>query len=289
MKGTPATAMPPGVEFLSAAIGWIYTIFWTVSYYPFLISNIRRRTTEGVSIDFCLLNLLGMASYAIYNTVLALSSTVRRQYAERYPNNPTPIIQPNDVAYAVHGLIISIVIYSQYYPRLWGFDTSRPHRISGWCSVAFWGSIFAALVGAFVAAVFPHSMSWMWLDVQNTNPAAHQVYLVGHIKTLLTLLKYAPQMWLNYSRKSTQGLPLLPFALDIGGAVLSLLQLVLDSAYSDQPAGLSNPVKLILANVTILFDIAFFFQRFVLYRGAVDDMLDAKRAPESRRLLDPEA
>lgn len=120
-------------------------------------------------------------------------------------------------------------------------------------------------------------------------PAVHQVYLVGFFKTLVTLLKFAPQMWLNYRRKSTQGLPLLPFALDTGGAVLSLLQLVIDSSYSDQSAALSNPLKLMLANVTILFDCIFFFQRFVLYPNAVDEMLDAKRAAERRRLLDPEA
>ncbi|OAQ60426.1 cystinosin [Pochonia chlamydosporia 170] len=277
-----STTMPKGVAIFSAIIGWAYTFLWTVSFYPLLISNIRRRSTHGVSVDFCLLNLLGMTAYAIYNITMRFSPVVRRQYAARNPQNPTPIVQSNDVAYALHGLFISATIYSQFYPRLWGFDTAKPSRISPWCSLVFWGCIIAALVGAFVAILVPYSQSWMWLDV---------IYLVGNIKTFLTLLKYIPQTWLNYKRKSTQGLPLLPFALDIAGASLSLLQLLIDSAYSsNQPTALSNPVKLLLAYVTICFDLVFFFQHYVLYRNATDDdLLGGRHADEEdHRLLETE-
>ncbi|KAM3562036.1 hypothetical protein MY1884_002032 [Beauveria asiatica] len=270
--------MPTGIKLVSAIIGWAYTLCWGVSFYPLLLSNIRRRSTEGVSIDFCLLNMLGMAAYATYNVVFFFSPVVRRQYAERNPENPTPMVQPNDVAYTLHGLAISSTIYSQFYPRLWGFYTTRPVKISLWCSVTFWASILAALLGILAASASPDSQSWMWLDV---------VYLVGNFKTLLTLLKYLPQVWLNYRRKSTQGLPPLPFALDIGGATLSLLQLLIDVAYSNQSAALANPVKLVLSNLLIFFDAVLLFQRFVLYRDAVDE-LDPGRVAERRQLLESE-
>ncbi|KAM3511960.1 hypothetical protein MY11210_004360 [Beauveria gryllotalpidicola] len=270
--------MPTGIKLVSAIIGWAYTLCWGVSFYPLLLSNIRRRSTEGVSIDFCLLNMLGMAAYATYNVVFFCSPVVRRQYAERNPDNPTPMVQPNDVAYTLHGLAIASTIYSQFYPRLWGFYTTRPAKISPWCSMTFWACILAALLGILAASAFPDSQSWMWLDV---------VYLVGNFKTLLTLLKYLPQVWLNYRRKSTQGLPPLPFALDIGGATLSLLQLLIDVAYSHQPAALANPVKLVLSNLLIFFDAVLLFQRFVLYRDAVDE-LDPKLVAERRQLLESE-
>ncbi|KAM3556323.1 hypothetical protein ARSEF4850_005581 [Beauveria asiatica] len=270
--------MPTGIKLVSAIIGWAYTLCWGVSFYPLLLSNIRRRSTEGVSIDFCLLNMLGMAAYATYNVVFFFSPVVRRQYAERNPENPTPMVQPNDVAYTLHGLAISSTMYSQFYPRLWGFYTTRPVKISLWCSMTFWASILAALLGILAASASPDSQSWMWLDV---------VYLVGNFKTLLTLLKYLPQVWLNYRRKSTQGLPPLPFALDIGGATLSLLQLLIDVAYSNQSAALANPVKLVLSNLLIFFDAVLLFQRFVLYRDAVDE-LDPGRVAERRQLLESE-
>ncbi|OAA49993.1 Cystinosin/ERS1p repeat protein [Beauveria brongniartii RCEF 3172] len=270
--------MPTGIKLVSAVIGWAYTLCWGVSFYPLLLSNIRRRSTEGVSIDFCLLNMLGMAAYATYNVVFFFSPVVRRQYAERNPENPTPMVQPNDVAYTLHGLAISSTIYSQFYPRLWGFYTTRPVKISLWCSMTFWASILAALLGILAASAFPDSQSWMWLDV---------LYLVGNFKTLLTLLKYLPQVWLNYRRKSTQGFPPLPFALDIGGATLSLLQLLIDVAYSDQSAALANPVKLVLSNLLIFFDAVLLCQRFVLYRDAVDE-LDSGWVAERRQLLESE-
>ncbi|KGQ10290.1 Cystinosin [Beauveria bassiana D1-5] len=270
--------MLTGIKLVSAIIGWAYTLCWGVSFYPLLLSNIRRRSTEGVSIDFCLLNMLGMAAYATYNVVFFFSPVVRHQYAERNPENPTPMVQPNDVAYTLHGLAISSTIYSQFYLRLWAFYTTRPVKISLWCSMTFWACILAAFLGTVAASAFPDSQSWMWLDV---------VYLVGNFKTLLTLLKYLPQVWLNYRRKSTQGLPPLPFALDIGGATLSLLQLLIDVAYSDQSAALANPVKLVLSNLLIFFDAVLLFQRFVLYRDAVDE-LDPKRVAERRQLLESE-
>ncbi|KAM3504781.1 hypothetical protein MY10362_003341 [Beauveria mimosiformis] len=278
MTDLAAATMPTGIKLVSAVIGWAYTLCWGVSFYPLLLSNIRRRSTEGVSIDFCLLNMLGMAAYAAYNVVFFFSPVVRCQYAERNPENPTPMVRPNDVAYTLHGLAISSTIYSQFYPRLWGFYTTRPVKISRWCSMTFWASILAALLGILAASAFPDSQSWMWLDV---------VYLVGNFKTLLTLLKYLPQVWLNYRRKSTQGLPPLPFALDIGGATLSLLQLLIDVAYSDQSAALANPVKLVLSNLLIFFDAVLLFQRFVLYRDAVDE-LDPRWVAERRQLLESE-
>ncbi|OAA67446.1 Cystinosin/ERS1p repeat protein [Cordyceps fumosorosea ARSEF 2679] len=270
--------MPPDMARLSAFAGWTSAALWTVSFYPFMVNNYRRRSTDGLSIDFCLLDVLGAVSYAVYNLAFALAPVVRRQYAARNPASPTPPVRANDVAYALHGLALSAVVYSQFYPRLWHFDRTRPPaRVSVWCAMTCWYCICAALLGAFVAATLPELKRWMWLDV---------VYLVSNIKTFLVLLRYVPQTWLNYRRKSTRGLPLLPFVLDMTGGVLSLLQLLIDSAYHDQSPALANPVKLAIAIVVIVFALAFFFQRFVLYKDAVDEMTDPKCIAERRWLLD---
>lgn len=165
MWHSPSATMPAGMAFLSAALGWIYTTLWTLSVYPIPLNNIRRRSTEGISIDYSLLNHLGMVAYTFYNIALAFSATVRRQYAERNPESPTPIVQPNDVAYAIHGLVIATVVYSQFYPRLWGFDTSRPSKISRWCSLVISGCLLITLFGVSLALYMPASRSWMMLDV----------------------------------------------------------------------------------------------------------------------------
>lgn len=80
---------------------------------------------------------------------------------------------------------------------------------------------------------------------------------------------------------------MLPFALDLAGSVLSLLQLVIDAAHSgNNTASESNPVKLMLACVSMAFDLTFLFQRYVLYpsrRGGEASL--RKDEGSDRRLL----
>ena len=50
------------------------------------------------------------------------------------------------------------------------------------------------------------------------------------MKLLVTLVKYAPQAYFNYERKSTVGWSVYPMLLDLIGGLLSLAQLLLDSS-----------------------------------------------------------
>ncbi|KAF3004536.1 hypothetical protein E8E14_000334 [Neopestalotiopsis sp. 37M] len=257
-----------GVQILSAIIGWTYMILWTASFYPQVILNIRRKTTEGFSINFSILNILGMTSYAVHNCVLSYSPTVRHQYAQRNPHNPIPTVQLNDVVYAIHGAVIVFVIYTQFYPRIWRFTPSKAQRASPIYLCIFWLCITAIAFGAMAVVVYPNSQKWMWLDV---------IYLLGSVKAFSTLVKYLPQAWLNYRRKSTQGLSMLQFTLDFTGALLSLLQLVIDSIHGGDWSGvLGNPAKFALGNVTLFFDLVFYFQHYYLYREVVVDNVHSR-------------
>lgn len=65
--------------------------------------------------------------------------------------------------------------------------------------------------------------------------------------------------------------------LDLAGGILSLLQLVLDSSLQNDWSGITgNPVKLLLGNVTIIFDLIFVVQHYILY----PDTTDAKKRSE---------
>lgn len=152
------------IKTISSIIGWSYMLCWTASCYPQPILNIRRRTTVGFSIDFALLNILGMTCYAIHNLALFYSPVVRAQYAHRYPRTPIPTVQTNDIAYAVHGIFITVLVYSQFYPKLWRFAPIRD-RCSGWTLGFFWGCTGVVLLGAFVVGLQPTSFRWEWLDV----------------------------------------------------------------------------------------------------------------------------
>ncbi len=57
--------------------------------------------------------------------------------------------------------------------------------------------------------------------------------------------------------------------MDLLGGVLSIAQLVIDSSLQKDWSGLTgNPVKFGLGNVSIVFDILFMTQHYILYRGA---------------------
>lgn len=72
---------------------------------------------------------------------------------------------------------------------------------------------------------------------------------------------------MNYRRQSTEGFSIVAILLDLSGAILSLTQLVLDSSMQgDWSGAVGNIAKLLLGNITVLFDLIFIFQHFAVYR-----------------------
>jgi cystinosin len=91
------------------------------------------------------------------------------------------------------------------------------------------------------------------------------------VKLILTVWKYVPQVFANFKRQSTIGWSITQLLLDCSGGVLSMLQLLIDSSLQTDWSGLTgNPVKLGLANISMIFDIIFITQHYVLY-GPVEE------------------
>ena len=112
----------------------------------------------------------GFAAYFASNAVFYYSPLVRAQYAARHAGL-TPTVQFNDIVFALHGLVLSLVVTSQYFfsRSLWGFAPSRgasPSRlilgISAGCvaAVAVVSLVVAGAQGTGDAAV-----DWCALDV----------------------------------------------------------------------------------------------------------------------------
>lgn len=54
----------------------------------------------------------------------------------------------------------------------------------------------------------------------------------GFVKMSITLVKYTPQVYLNWKRKSTDGFSLPGVLLDVAGGLLSFLQMFMMSFHS---------------------------------------------------------
>ncbi len=89
--------------------------------------------------------------------------------------------------------------------------------------------------------------------------------VAGYCKAIITFVKYMPQVYLNYVRKSTDGWSIENIILDLTGGTFSLLQQVIDTVARGQPffgEDSFNIVKFMLSIMSIVFDIIFLFQHF---------------------------
>jgi cystinosin len=93
-------------------------------------------------------------------------------------------------------------------------------------------------------------------------------------------MKYIPQALLNYNRKTTVGWNITGNFMDLEGSILSILQLILDCNDLNDWGGITgNFVKLALGSVSMLYDILFIVQRYVLY-PPLDDTIQASMSYE---------
>jgi len=253
------------VRALSRILGWIYMLCWSASFYPQPILNWRRRSTRGLAIDFPTINVLGFICYGVYTAAFLYSPLICEQYASRHPLAPKPSVRFNDLAFAVHAIILSSIVYSQFWPWVWGFKVSKFQRVSEVIAGVCCGCVIAVVSVVLVIAYQGEGSgldpsAWAWIDA---------VYAISYVKLVVTVVKYVPQAWVNYKRKSTVGWSISQILLDLTGGILSILQLVIDSALQADWSGITgNPVKLGLGNVSMFFDFIFIVQHYWLYRDS---------------------
>jgi len=280
-------ALTPPYRSISAAIGYIYFMAWSISFYPQAFSNFKRRRTDGLSADFCVLNVLGFCCYTIYNASFFWSNTIQQDYKKRYGPDAEITVQSNDVAFAIHALILSSITLCQiaYYgaePGIRSVKLSKPTTF-----------VIAIILG--ILAVYPllivvdtHQgisignddsiLTFNWLDY---------VYILSFVKIFISLIKYIPQVLLNCKRKSTTGWSIWNILLDFTGGMMSDLQLFLDCMnLNDFRSITRNLAKLGLGWLSIMFDFVFLVQHYFLYSPqAVDSAEETTQTDQNEALL----
>lgn len=227
---------------LSSIIGYSYFLSWSVSFYPQLITNYQQKSIEGLSTDSYVLAVVNYTCYTIYNTFFFFSKGIRQEYQDRHGQDSKITVQSNDVAFAIHALILNCIL--MYQIAYYGGFQSQP--ISKVTIIIVIGTILVSL--GYIACIYLLE-GFLWIDF---------LYLMATIKLVLTILTYLPQILLNFQRKSTQGWNLWNVIFDCTGGVLSLLQLVWDSVDLDDVKHglLGNVPKLILSFITLACDVS---------------------------------
>ncbi|KAI9023433.1 PQ loop repeat-domain-containing protein [Hyaloraphidium curvatum] len=272
---------------VSQVLGWSFFLAWSLSFWPQVVLNHRRKSVAGLSFDFVALNLLGFACLTGYTAAFRFSDAVRDEYAKRHGGAP-PLVDANDLVFAAHAFLATAVVVLQVI-----FLDRGGQRVSPW-AWAFLGIAGGVLLATSGTVAFADGKlggtRLEWLDV---------VYAASTVKLLVTLVKYLPQVVLNYQRRSTAGWSITNIWLDATGGVLSLLQLLLDAAVSGHWEGVvGNPVKLGMSFLSLAFDAFFFVQHYALYgpgkaadeevgNGIAEDGQPARGGRETDPLLGP--
>ncbi|CAF4783266.1 unnamed protein product [Rotaria sp. Silwood1] len=230
-------------------VGWIYFLAWSISFYPQIILNFRRRSVIGLNFDFLALNIIGHSCYSVFNVVLYTSSKVQQEYYAKHPHGVLPVLL-NDVIFSCHAVFACLVTIIQCLL----FERGN-QRIS----------YVARLLGAiFIVFLFISSM----ISLSHHLSTLTLLYFFSYVKLAITIIKYCPQAWMNYKRKSTEGWSIGNILLDFTGGLFSLLQMfLLSTNYNDWSSIFGSPTKLGLGLFSILFDILFIVQHYILYRS----------------------
>jgi len=239
------------VDLISTIVGWIYFVAWSISFYPQIWDNYKRKSVIGLNFDFVGLNIVGFTLYGCYNVALFWIHSVQEEYMSRHPRGVIPV-QANDVFFPLHAVwacgitIIQCVIYER------GNQT-----VSKVC-LAILAAIAVFVVIILILAI---SSVIVWLDF---------LFYCSYVKLGITLIKYIPQAFMNFRRKSTVGWSIGNILLDFTGGTLSMLQMFLIAYNNDDWSSLfGDPTKFGLGFFSVAFDIFFMLQHYVFYRGNV--------------------
>ncbi|CAI5441222.1 unnamed protein product [Caenorhabditis angaria] len=244
-------------------VGWSYFFAWSISFYPQIWLNFKRKSVIGLNFDFLALNLLGFGAYAIYNLLMYFNEHVKQIYNIENPHSPPPVLS-NDVVFAVHAFFACAVTVVQCF-----IYERENQKVSIQCIVL---SIGLITFGFFSAAA----------TVLNKISILSFVTSLSYIKMAVTCSKYFPQAYYNFVRKSTVGWSIGNILLDFTGGSLDILQMVFQALnVDDWSAFYANPVKFGLGLVSIVFDIVFIIQHYVLYKDAEESLVDYEDIDEN--------
>lgn len=237
------------LDVFSQVIGWVYFVAWSISFYPQIWENWKRKSVIGLSFDFLGLNIVGFSLYSLFNIGLYWIQPIQEEYFSRHPTGVNPV-QLNDVIFSIHAVFACAITIFQCFIYERGNQS-----VSRICKFIFVGIFIFLVISLIISLVGVLK----YLDF---------LYFCSYVKLFITLIKYVPQAYLNFRRKSTYGWSIGNILLDFTGGFLSIGQMfVISYNENDWGSVFGDPTKFGLGLFSVLFDIVFILQHYFFYRG----------------------
>ncbi|CAI7796278.1 unnamed protein product [Closterium sp. NIES-53] len=276
-----------GLHVLYESLGWLAFLVWSLSFYPQALLNWKRKSVIGLNFDFLVFNLTKHTAYLIFNASMFFSPLVQQQYHAKYGAEELIPVSASDVAFSVHAVALTAFTVWQcmvydYTAFSLMFDippmlaSSHAHLT---CSPHMLASSHARLTCSPPPMLaFPpfqctqrggQRVSWtckaislgVWLFALLTSlhSSFHHDWLglvttFNYIQVVMTTIKYIPQAWFNWQRRSTVGWSISNVLMDLTGGTASLLMMFVQSIDQSSFVNFTGNVgKLALSGVCIGF------------------------------------
>jgi cystinosin len=258
--GIVCEALTHSSGYLSSILGYTYVLNWSICMYPLLFTNLRTQSTTGVSLEFTILNLCGWAFYTTYLSALFFNPHIQQLYMQRFHHGSS--VKPNDIAFSVHALLLALVQLGQYFLyNLRDSDKRRKENRRKQVCGLHAETVMLLLVMVIPSSVIPILVMVTPLEFN----ALDYLYMLSYFKVACTVTKYTKQVWYNFQRQSTAGWNIWYNCLECSGALLSMLQIIVDSIRMGNISGITgNSAKFVLGFATVLFDVSRVREHFKL-------------------------
>lgn len=162
-----------------------------------------------MNFDFVAMNLTGFTFYSIYCS-----------YGYFVNTDQTGQVDLNDLLFAYHALFATLLTLTQvmFFPK----KNNKVHAITLCYLILLWS--FCIVYAILTQVFFCLSQGTKTLDVSSDLGV---VSMMGYFKLSISFLKYLPQFYWNYKRKSTKGWSIANIILDLTGGTLSFAQMAL--------------------------------------------------------------
>ena len=78
------------LDLLGQIIGWIYFFSWSISPYPQVFKNWKKKSVVGLNFDFVALDIVGFGLYSFFNVAFYWVKPVQSAYFSRHSQGYIP-------------------------------------------------------------------------------------------------------------------------------------------------------------------------------------------------------